>query len=166
MIPAAPRSPGVLVTARVALVALIASVALTASGCSAPAPSAPAQTGTPAVAEPAETIRVTLGLYSGRADPSWVLEPDESLALDRALGALPRAVGRPPEGGLGYRGFTIERPAGTLIAYRGAVAPPGQGAREYLSDPTLIVERLLLEFAGSRIGAAELAEVRRSLGAP
>jgi len=138
---------------------------LVAAGCGSPAasPSIPVVIGTPGPADPEATVRVTVGIYSGRADPSWTLTAGEAAALDQALGALPSVVGQPPEGGLGYHGFTIERSAGTLVAYRGAVAPPGQGRRAYLSDPALTVERLLLETARPHVAGNELAEVHRSL---
>ena len=143
-------------------------LALTAAGCGASAPTdaIPPKTPPPGSQGPAAAVRVTLGIFSGRADPSWSLTQDEATALDRALGALPRAVVEPPEGGLGYRGFTIERADGTLVAYRGVVAPPGQGRRDVLSDPARTVERLLVEFARPHVAAAELAEVQRSLAAP
>lgn len=143
-------------------------LALTVAGCGAAAPTdaIPPQTPPSGSQGPAAAVRVTLGIFSGRDDPSWILTPDEAAALDRALGELPRAVAEPPEGGLGYRGFTIERAGGTLVAYRGVVAPPGQGRRDVLSDPARTVERLLVESARAHVGAAELAEVRRSLALP
>jgi hypothetical protein len=109
---------------------------------------------------------VTLGLYSGREDPAWVLTDAEAADLQAALAALPGAIGQPPVGGLGYHGFTIERPDGTLIAYQGAVAPPGDADRAYLADPARTIERLLVETARAHVTGNELAEVERALAAP
>ncbi len=141
---------------------------LVVAGCgtSLPSTAIPPWTPGPGTPPPGVVVRVTLGIYSGREDPSWLLAADEVAALDRALNALPRAVGRPPEAGLGYRGFTIERSDGTLVAYGGAVAPPGRGERALLSDPARTIERLLLESARTHVAGNELAEVERSLAAP
>jgi hypothetical protein len=109
---------------------------------------------------------VTLGIYSGRPDPSWTLTDGEAARLEAALAALPGAVGEPPTGGLGYHGFTIDRPGSVVMAYRGAVAPPGEGRRAYLADPARTIERLLVETARSHVTDIELAEVRRALATP
>ena len=111
-------------------------------------------------------MRVTLGLYSGRPDPAWTLTGAEAAALDVALAGLPAKVGEPPAGGLGYHGFTIERPDGTLVAFDGAVAPPGSGARPYRDDPGRTIERLLLETARAHVTGNELAEVMGALANP
>jgi hypothetical protein len=120
--------------------------------------------------EPAGLVRVTLGLYSGRPDPSWTLTDREVAALDAALDALPSAVGNPPTGGLGYHGFTIDRPGepawGLVVAYRGAVAPPGDAPRGFLVDPARTIERLLLETARPHVTGNELVEVERALAVP
>lgn len=121
---------------------------------------------TPGTANPTGSVRVSLGIYSGRPDPAWTLTDAQAVALDRALAALPRAVGEPPSGGLGYHGFTIIGPAGTLVAYRGAVAAPGEGRRAFLSDPALTIERFLLETGATHLTLAEHAEVTRALATP
>ena len=111
-------------------------------------------------------VKVTLGLYSGRPDPRWTLTDVEAASLLEALAKLPGAVGAPPVGGLGYHGFTIERPDGSVIAFDGAVAPPGDGERPYLADPDRTIERLLLETSRAHITGNELAEVERAFAAP
>ena len=123
-------------------------------------------TDTPGTGSPAGPVRVTLGFYSGRADPAWTLTDAEAAALDVALAALSEAVGQPPTGGLGYRGFTIDRPSGLVVAYRGAVAPPGEGERAFLADPARTIERLLAATARPHVAGNALAEVERSLAAP
>ncbi|MFH1475563.1 MAG: hypothetical protein ABIG85_06865 [Chloroflexota bacterium] len=109
---------------------------------------------------------MTLGIYSGRADPAWTLTDAEAATLEAALGALRGATGAPPVGGLGYHGFTIDRPGGTVVAYSGAVAAPGEGRRPYLADPARTIERLLIETARPHATANELVEVERALAAP
>ncbi len=130
----------------------------------APAPSA-AAVATPA-GGPSSPVQVTLGLYSGRADPTWTLTDAEAASLDAALAGLSEVIGTPPVGGLGYHGFAIERPAGTVIAFDAAVAPPGDGERTYLADPDRTIERLLLETARAHVSGNELTEVERAISAP
>jgi len=109
---------------------------------------------------------VTLGIYSGRADPAWTLTEAEAASLDAALAILTATTGTPPVGGLGYHGFTVERPDGVLVAFRGAVASPGEGTRTYLADPARTIERLLAGTAPAHVTAVELAEVEKALAAP
>lgn len=148
----------------VRLVSGLALVLLLA-GCGGTATASPSTSATPGTGADGP-VRVTLGLYSGRADPEWTLTDAEAAALDAALAALSGAVGRPPVGGLGYRGFTIERPDGTVIAFDGAVAPPGDGDRAYRADPARTIERLLLETARPHVAGNELAEVGRAISGP
>jgi len=145
---------------------LLCLLFLAACGGSGTPTASPSVTDPPGTAVPAGLVRVTLGLYSGRADPAWTLTDAEAADLEAALAALPGAVGEPPVGGLGYHGFTIDRPAGVVVAYRGAVAPPGGGTRAHLADPARTIERLLIETARTHVTGNELAEVERALGAP
>jgi hypothetical protein len=113
-----------------------------------------------------ERVRTTvvLGLYSGVPDPSWQLTPSEAKELTALLAKLTTVVGRPPQGGLGYHGFTITGPRGTLIAFRGTVAPSSDKTRtSYLDDPRRTVERLLLETARSHVTRAEYALAQQGL---
>jgi len=145
---------------------LLCLLLLAGCGGSGTPTASPSVTDPPGTAVPAGPVQVTLGLYSGRADPAWTPTDAEAADLEAALAALPGAVGEPPVGGLGYRGFTIDRPAGIVVAYRGAVAPPGAGKRAYLADPARTIERLLIETARAHVTGNELAEVERALGAP
>lgn len=136
-------------------------------GSGTPSPtSGPSVTDTPGTGGAAGPVRVTLGLYSGRADPEWTLTDAEGATLGVALAALPGAVGEPPVGGLGYHGFTIARPAGTVVAYRGAVAAPGDGTRAFLADPARTIERFLAETSRPHVSGNEYAEIERVLAAP
>ncbi len=140
---------------------------LLVAGCSGGGGSpTPSSGDTPGTASPTGPVRVVLGIYSGRPDPAWTLTDEQAAALDRALARLPRAVGEPPSGGLGYHGFTIIRAAGTLVAYHGAIAAPGNGPRALLSDPARNVERFLLETGVTHLAPAEHAEATRALAEP
>jgi hypothetical protein len=132
------------------------------SPASSPAPSAAGS------AAPTTHVTVTLGIYSGRADPSWDLSDARAAEVVAAIAALPLADGTPPEGGLGYHGFTIvlRRTAQadeTLVAYRAAIAPPGVGPRPYRIDTDRAVERLLLETGRATLTPAEIAVVEADL---
>ena len=107
------------------------------------------------------TTTVSLGLYSGRPDPSWELSEEESAALTALLESLPRVDGSAPSGGLGYHGFTIERltPEGMprlLLAFEGTVSDPASSYLSYLDDPDRSVERLLLESGREQLSAVEI----------
>lgn len=115
---------------------------------------------------PVESVRVALGLYSGRPDPEWTLTAEQVAALDEALTALPDSTGSPPAGGLGYHGFTIMRPGSTLVAYLGAVAPPGNGPRTMKADPTRSIERYLLETSRAHVTADDYEAAKRALAGP
>jgi hypothetical protein len=58
--------------------------------------------------------KITLNVFSGRPNPTWTLSNKEDKALTERLAALDQATDKRPSGvfgGLGYRGFTISRPA-------------------------------------------------------
>ena len=60
------------------------------------------------------TSRITLNVFSGRPNPSWLLTDDEEAKLGERLNALAQPTDRRPSGvygGLGYRGFSITRGA-------------------------------------------------------
>jgi len=155
--------------AAVVVVAIIGFNLLPGSGVGGSGPTAspgPATSADPSAATVALPVKVTLGIYSGRPDPVWSLTGEEAAGLEQLLATLPDGTDTPPVGGLGYHGFTIERPRSTLIAYQGVVAPPGEGPRTVKSDPTRSVERYLLEIFRSQITAVEYAEVERALSTP
>ena len=136
---------------------VVALLALTLAGCS--------RTTTQA------HVTATLGIYSGRPDPSWDLTDAEASLVVGAISALPVGVGEPPVGGLGYHGFTlvIQR-AGmaeeTVVVFRGTIAPPGVGRRQYRVDAGRTVERLVLDAGRAHLTAAEIAAVAAELSAP
>jgi hypothetical protein len=134
-----------------------------------PAASHTSGSATPSAATPmVAQVTVTLGIYSGRPDPSWDLTAAEAAAVVGIIDGLPTVTGTPPQGGLGYHGFTlVVRRAGqadtTLVAYRGAVAPPGVGPRPYLADPGRTLERSLLDAGRSTLAPVEVAAVEADL---
>ena len=119
---------------------------------------------------PVAQITVSLGIYSGRPDPSWELSERQVVEVVDAIAALSPTTGTPPEGGLGYHGFTLVlHRAGQadeiLVAYRATVAPQGTGPRPYRIDPDRTVERLLLDTGRSRLTPMEISVVGSDLTA-
>src|SRR5947209_9861453 len=58
------------------------------------------------------TSRVTLNVFSGRPNPTWLLSDDDERALTERLNGLQKPTERRPSGiygGLGYRGVSIAR---------------------------------------------------------
>ena len=153
------------------LLALLSVTVLAGCGGTPATAGSPASgpTATTAASEaPAARGTVTLGIYSGRPDPSWDLTAADVAQVDRAVAALPVTTGTPPEGGLGYHGFTLllGRPGKadeTLVAYRGLVAPPGVDPRPYRIDAGRTVERLLLHSGRSILTPTEVAAVEVDL---
>jgi hypothetical protein len=152
-----------------ALLALLLVIML--EGCggvtdASPAPSVAATT----AASVALTTRITvsLGIYSGRPDPSWDLTEAQVAQVGSAIEALPVTSGTPPQGGLGYHGFTLALQRSgeadeTTVAYRGTVAPLGVGQRTYRIDDARAVERLLLDFGRPALTPTEIAVVEADL---
>jgi hypothetical protein len=77
-------------------------------------------------------IIVRLLIFSGRPDPEWILNPDET---DQLLGRVREAIGRedsdaPPRTGLGYHGFLVRsrRPSFSSLefsVFRGTLTVSG-----------------------------------------
>ena len=156
----------------------VIAVLIALAACATPVPSGPGLTPVPTTSlasppprvdptppGPADEVRVTLGMYSGRPDPTWTLTGAEAAAVERAIEALPELAGTPPEGGLGYHGFTLTSLGRTITAYLGIVTAGGGGPGVIRSDPERTVERLLLELGRTRLTPEEIAEVERSLAA-
>jgi hypothetical protein len=122
-------------------------------------------------ADPLPSVTVTLGLYSGRPDPSWTLSDVQVAALVGQLAALPAAIGSAPQGGLGYHGFSIvvrrpDQPDQTFQVYRGAVTSPGDAPGTYGADPQRTLESALLETGRSHLTATEINVVEADLTLP
>ena len=122
-------------------------------------------------ADPLPSVTVTLGLYSGRPDPSWTLSDVQVAALVGQLAAVPAAIGSAPQGGLGYHGFSIVvrrpgQPDQIFQAYRGAVTSPGDAPGTYGADPQRTLESALLETGRSHLTATEINVVEADLTLP
>ena len=122
----------------------------------------------PLADRPLPTVTVTLGIYSGRPDPSWALTEVQVAALVGQLASLPVTTGVPPRGGLGYHGFSIlVHETGTAdrtdVAYRGAVTSPGDASGSYRADPFRTVEQALLDTGRPYLPAAEVSIVEADL---
>jgi hypothetical protein len=108
-------------------------------------------------------VQVVLGLYSGVPDPAWTLTTEQTNELAAALAALTRANQSAPAGGLGYHGFTIVAPDGTLLAYAGKVLSADSDPPYVLDDPDRTIERFLLATARAHVTAEELRVVADAL---
>ncbi len=116
---------------------------------------------------PAEGATVTLGIYSGRPDPTWGLTAVQVARLRELVAALPVANGEPPQGGLGYHGFSVSLGAGAggpiVVAFHGTVVAQGAAAGTFWRDDTRLVERYLLETGRPSLAAVEIDTVEQAL---
>ena len=108
-------------------------------------------------------VQIVLGLYSGVPDPAWTLTTEQANGLAAALAALTRVNESAPVGGLGYHGFTIVTPDGTLLAYAGMVLSADSDPPYVLDDPDRTIERFLLDTAQAHVTAEELRVVTDAL---
>jgi hypothetical protein len=145
---------------RLLVVVAAVATALTAGACGAATTVPLTATGT---ASRANTT-VTLGLYSGVADPTWTLTASQSRDLSSQVARLPHVKGAAPTGGLGYHGFTIEGADGMLIAYDGSVSSVPNTDGGHLSDPDRVIERFLLSTGQTHLTPAVYAEAQQAMG--
>ena len=115
------------------------------------------------------SAEVTLDIFSGRPNPSWVLELDlEEECIRRVDTLRPTPEGGVPEPpGLGYRGFAVQvsdasHDAYTIRVYKGVVQ---HSSAEY-SDPGRRFEQWLLNSAGQTLESNLIEMVRRELEQP
>ena len=100
---------------------------------------------------------VELDVFSGRPNPRWELDEPSGQKLrqlQNRLKASRRAATEPLA--LGYRGFRYSDAAGPVRAYHGLV----ETARGILADPSLSIERYLLDLL-----PAEFAALRSRIAA-
>ena len=140
-----------------AMPVVVALLVLTLAGCGG--------------ATPQPHVTASLGIYSGRADPSWDFTDAEASLVVRAISSLPVRVGEPPMGGLGYHGFSLViTRAGlaneTVVVFQGTIAAPGGGPREYRVDDGRTVERLVLDAGRARLTPDEIAAVTADMATP
>jgi hypothetical protein len=140
---------------------VVAGVAALAVGACGAGATQPTVTGAP---QRQVSTTIALGLYSEVPDPTWTLTVSESKELYSEIATLAKDTAAAPTGGLGYHGFTIEGPEGTLVAYDGTVSPDPDTRGGRLPDPERVIERLLLRTGQPHLKPGEYTEVRRSLG--
>jgi len=106
------------------------------------------------------SARVTLVVFSGRPDPTWLLTPVEEEALWQKLGGLPEAGATPDEKetvSLGYRGFQLWLPAGRgrparqVRLFEGSVRLETEGQISWRVDENRLLEQWLLEIAAEHM---------------
>lgn len=116
---------------------------------------------------------ITLHVFSGRPDPTWLLEDDQARELTDRVYALKeqtplKAGGSAP--GLGFRGFTVSSPATSrlgqmrLAVHEGVVDPGPLDLS--LFDRNREIEKWLLGTAGDRLAPAVRQHVESALAAP
>ena len=120
-------------------------------------------------------VIVTLHVFSGRPDPTWLLPDDQAAAIEERVAALQRhTLAKPPGalGRLGYRGFSLTRlraDAGRVpldVYVHEGVVDRGSRLDVNAIDENREIEKLLLQSAGKSVAPelhAEIeAEIRRA----
>ena len=118
------------------------------------------------------TSRVTLNVFSGRPNPTWLLSEQEEEELAAKLQALEELTVQRPSGiygGLGYRGFAVTRgpdhPQGALsVRVHEGIVERGAAILNAVDRPGL--ETWLADKAQSHVSAAVLELVRTSMAQP
>lgn len=115
------------------------------------------------------TSRITLNVFSGRPNPTWLLNDAEEEQLFERISSLQELTEKRPSGvfgGLGYHGFTITRDAShphgplTLAIHEGIV--DHQTGRANVLDQAGI-EGWLVELAKPHVSAEVLKYVQTSI---
>ena len=108
---------------------------------------------------------VELDVYSGRPNPSWTLSRDDAARFERTVGALPPAPPGVWANPLGYRGFVVTGPDGSVVrVHAGAVQISEGGSLTDRADPDQALERWLLSTGGAAIDPPARDAARRALG--
>jgi|SRR5271165_4429848 len=106
-------------------------------------------------AESAGGARVTLRIYSGRANPEFTLADSEAARVRAMAASLPPSVmpgPRPPE--LGYSGFQLRFPDGSEMAvYRHQIEVRLGTDVRILHDENRVLESELVRECRHRLGA-------------
>jgi hypothetical protein len=94
---------------------------------------------------------VELDIFSGRANPTWMLTDDETGSFLDQLAALTSTSARELSGNLGYRGFMVQCTAGAdlrLIRIQKGIVQISTGTQNtYALDKDRALERWLLNTA-------------------
>ncbi len=117
-------------------------------------------------------VRVTLDVYSGRPNPSWMLSQSDAQDLLQMLNGLPRAEPSEFFDGLGYRGFVLdittpETSSTTQITlYKGRVRYADGSDARFFADNERQIERWLLSHAKPYIERSLYKYVKKELKKP
>jgi hypothetical protein len=121
---------------------------------------------------PSERVLAEADLYSGRANPVWVLSRSQTTRLRQMLLSLGAGMQPPSAPGLGYRGLVLRYAdpvlpgCAELRVYRGTVAAQcGGGGTLSLADPGRAVERYLAGTGLQSVDAAAYGAVQQDLAA-
>jgi hypothetical protein len=110
---------------------------------------------------------VELDIFSGRANPTWLLTNEETARFLRTIAALPAASPRELSGNLGYRGFMVQCTEGAdsrLIRIQKGIVQLTSGAdNAYAIDKDRQLEQWLLETGRPRLQSEILQIAEREL---
>lgn len=96
-------------------------------------------------------VAVELDIFSGRPNPSWILDQQDGAELNRRIAGLPASDREVQPPGLGYRGFLITGlpDTNTCRVYGGVIACT-DASGEVRHDDTRHAEQWLLDQAKQR----------------
>ena len=119
-----------------------------------------------------QQVRVTLNIFSGRKNPTWLLPKEQADALASIIKELPTVNSTRSFDGLGYRGFRVTFP-GTMLGkpteitvYKGKVRYSDGCSVKHLADKDRRIERLLLKSGSSHVDAEVYKTVAREIERP
>ena len=118
--------------------------------------------------------QVTLGIFSGRPDPTWTIDPVQETQLRQQINLLPPTQ-EPFDNTIwlpsGYHGFTVRLPAADgqpsqlVEVYQGVVQVETEGRVVRMADEDWVVERWLLDTAGGHVEEDIIEAIREDLDA-
>lgn len=115
------------------------------------------------------TSRVTLNVFSGRPNPSWLLSENDDAQLSDRLASLHELTDRRPSGvfgGLGYRGFSISREADHPLGPMALTLHEGIADRQ-IAGPNMVettgLEGWLADQAAAHVSPDVMTYVRESI---
>jgi hypothetical protein len=116
------------------------------------------------------TSRITLNVFSGRPNPSWLLSDKDDAQLTERLASLQTLTEKRPSGifgGLGYRGFSISRETDHAFGPMALTVHEGIADRQ-IAGPNMVdttgMEEWLAEQAAAHVSPEVIAYVREAIG--